>query len=179
MNMNRVKTVAIIGFMLFTVGNTSSAGLIAAQSSHIKMATVSAQNQAPHIACASLIRKIAETKESAMDEVKRNDIAGLTRTHSDIQVQLTELRSQMDAALLTGAWSNADIKKSGFGLIGRLEGVRILNLINVAFLKGYKYPTNTVPASVADATNKFYSQLAIMLDQVDGLNKKIGERGAT
>jgi hypothetical protein len=102
--------------------------------------------------------------------LRANDIESLKKLHDQVNQDLGVLRLALDEALFTGAWNRPAFRKIGFEASGRIEGVRILNLMSRAILTGYAHPTNAIPASAADATSKMFEEVARLKENVRALD---------
>ena len=103
--------------------------------------------------------------------LRANDVESLKKVHEAVNQELATLRLALDEALFKGVWNRPAFRKIGFEASGRIEGVRILNLMSRAILIGYPHPTNTIPASAADATSKMFDQVALLKQDVRALDK--------
>jgi hypothetical protein len=121
-----------------------------------------------------MLGRLYDSRSRAEKLIASHDLDGLRALHEELLGELRETRNQMDAALLAGAWREPARKRMAFELISRLEGVRILNQVNRAFLTGYTYPTRKVSASLVDATTHLYTQLAMLKEEVRALNEQVG-----
>lgn len=137
---------------------------------------VVAPETAPHLQCVRQLREILALKAAADDAIAGDDIAGLGKLHAAVRAKLWDAQQQMDRAFLIGAWRSADRKRDAAELMGRLEGVGILNFISLGFLNGYDHPTNKVPPSVADATAKMFAHLDGVTARLELLNDAVATK---
>ena len=77
-----------------------------------------------------------------------------------IRLELLALDECMNTALLNDQWHNGGLDQKGFSMLDRLETLRILNQIGLAFTSTYyANPLGTVPTSVSDSVRRFFNQL--------------------
>jgi hypothetical protein len=142
----------------------------------------SAQTSASaHETCLAILEDLAKAQSTAASLIDHNDLNSLTKLHDGVHDRVAQVREQMDRAILAGAWRNAAARIDALELLSRLEGIRILNRMNLAFLKGYPHATDTVSPSVADATQRMFSQIVILRDETRQLNtlSRTATRSAT
>ena len=126
-----------------------------------------------NLRCARVLAEVQNLKGEAESAIERNDIEGLGKLHSKIRTKVRDAHLKMDHAFLVGAWKPAEYKQDAADIMGRLEGVEILNFISLAFLNGYDHPSKKMPPSVTDATRKMFVHLKSVTDRLEILNKSV------
>jgi hypothetical protein len=126
-----------------------------------------------NVRCLRVLGEVQDLKDAAESAIVRDDIEGLGKLHTLVRTKVRDAQIQMDHAFLVGAWKPAEYKRDAADLMGRLEGVEILNFISLAFLNGYDHPSKKVPASVADATRKMFVHLNGVTERLRLLNKSV------
>ena len=132
-----------------------------------------AQPQSAHLSCLKTLRGIQVVRAGMNEAIAHNDFPAVGNLHAQIKRDFMMTRSQIDDALVRGAWNERRLKREAGEVLGSLEGLDILNFVALAFLTRYDYPTRKIPASVVDATQHMFVQLDGLIVKVEALNAKI------
>lgn len=129
----------------------------------------------PHLACELALRGLENFAQPMADTIAKHDLEELGRLLDDLDSRLRVARRNMERALLLGAWSKQPLKQQGFELTWRIDALQMLVFIADSILSGYEHPTGRVPASVQDATRRFFAQLGATIPSVAALNAETGD----
>lgn len=129
-----------------------------------------------HLECESDLLKMMNMKASLSKIVKKNDLESLRGKLKELEIGLQKVQTNMDNAVLLGAWSSPKLKIESQTLADRLGSLKILNFIGIAFTSPYySNPTGKVSSSVSDSINKFFDELGSLTNQVSATNQKAKE----
>lgn len=161
---------AFLSVTLACVTAPSDAGIITKEDMEGQRDGVAHSAASAHEVCLAMLDDLAKAQPTAASLIEHNDIASLTKLHEGVHERMSHVREQMDRAILAGAWRDTSARTQALDLLSRLEGIRILNKMNLAFLNGYPHATETVSPSVADATQRMFSQIVILRDEMRRVN---------
>ncbi len=130
----------------------------------------------PHLVCELTLRNMTKSKQQLTMAITKNDIKSLRKNLEELAAGLKTAESCMNREMLLGAWKTPRLKKESHQLMDRLETIKILNFISLAFTSPYySNPTGKVSHSVADSIAKFFTQLEYLLAGIETVNSKVGK----
>ena len=136
-------------------------------------ASVTLTKENSHKIFETTIQEMLKTRSSTDEIIKKNDLPALRVKLKELESSVKLVQASMDKALLVGAWRTREIKGTAHVLADRVETLRILNFIGLAFTSDfYAHPTGKVSNSVKDSIARFYGQLESIGAQAVQLNAK-------
>lgn len=127
-----------------------------------------------HLVFEKGLREMLSMEKAVSKSIAHNDIALLREQLESLESEIRKAQASVDRALLLGAWSSAEVKQRGHALVDRLETLKILNFMGLAFSSDYyKNPTKKVSASVKDSVDRFFVELKLLADGVTQTNQGI------
>ncbi len=130
--------------------------------------------QSAHIECENTLRDILKTQEAVSNSIHSGAMIKANKQLEEIASHIVLSRNKMNQALLNGAWKSRTTKHNVQLLSDRLESLRILNFIAVAFTsKYYEYPKGHIPNSVKHSVKRFFIQLHTLVKNIHQTNEDI------
>lgn len=127
-----------------------------------------------HVTCEKVLARMINAGGPLLKAIRKDDLDFVRVNLEKLEKGIIMARNNMDAALLQGKWSTPSIKQEGHFLFDRLETLRTLNFIALAFTSSYyDNPTGKVSASVKDSVNRFFNELETLHARVKKTNSKV------
>lgn len=156
----------VFGCTLILVAGLSISGLASA--------AVSKSDKSAHVTTEKTLRKMVKMEKAIAKSIRKNDLEKLRGQLQKVEQDVIATRASIDRALLLGAWNTPQLKRNGHLISDRLETLRILNFISLAFTSTYyANPTKKVSSSVKDSIARFFTQLKPLLAEVEQANSAL------
>ena len=127
---------------------------------------------AASLACELTLRGIAQLQEPIMTLINSGRQAELVDMLKSVEQRIDSAQSNMERALIGGDLELRQLKKDGFMITDRMESLKTLNFILLSLVENYPNYGGRFSTSVDDAANKFFAQLAQLLDMMTQLGEQ-------